>query len=197
MLGVRISEQGELKEVTGNEPWSYSVEPGRGIRPSLAKERLDKVQRWPENVPPVPDWSVLDGECFRLDDLPKDYENDENPCVLEIAALDLELTEEQKNMLRPPEDRIKELQFPHDLQNRVRQRKKRTERRKNKWASKFQGLFLGKLSRKWSKKRGEPGGLAELAEESRGVAKAKLSSRPPKQKISFAERFKSKLQKKT
>ena len=37
MLAVRPNEQGELQVVTGLEPWSYSVEPGRGIEPRLAR----------------------------------------------------------------------------------------------------------------------------------------------------------------
>ena len=54
-------------------------------------------------MPPVPDWSVLDGDCFRLEDLHRDFEHDEDPCLLELRELDLELTEEQ--MLASPNPR--------------------------------------------------------------------------------------------
>ena len=117
---MRPTELGELKIVTGEEPWSYSTEAGRGIEPRLARQRLEAVESWPENEPPVPDWSVLDGECFRLEDLPTDYKDDENPCLLELAELDLELTDEQRDMLRTPEERIKDIKLPHALKDRVK-----------------------------------------------------------------------------
>ena len=186
MLAVRPTDEGELKVVTGDEPWSYSVLPGRGIEPHLAKGRIEAIQQWPENVPPVPDWSVLDGECFRAEDLPKDYDDDENPCLLELGALDLELTDEQKDMLRTPEERIKELKFPQALQNRVKLVRKC--HRKNRWASKFQGQNAGKLSRKWQKAKKASGGEAELQAQSRGVAKAKVTT--------FAQRIRAKLKSK-
>eukprot|EP00959_Pyramimonas_sp_CCMP1952_P276813 5786621-Pyramimonas_sp.AAC.1 len=66
------TEQGELKVVTGMEPWSYSTEAGRGVVNSLAQERLEGIQSWSEGAPPVPEWIVLDGNCFHNDDLPRD-----------------------------------------------------------------------------------------------------------------------------
>eukprot|EP00959_Pyramimonas_sp_CCMP1952_P136202 2849683-Pyramimonas_sp.AAC.1 len=89
------------------EPWSYSIELGRGVEQSLASERLEGTQRWPEGAPTVPEWSVLDGNWFHQDDLPRDCEQDENPCLLVLRELDLELTDEQKDMLNAPEERIK------------------------------------------------------------------------------------------
>eukprot|EP00959_Pyramimonas_sp_CCMP1952_P293575 6140008-Pyramimonas_sp.AAC.1 len=66
------------------EPRSYSIEPGRGIENSLAKERLEGIQSWPEGVPPVPEWNVLDGNCLHNDDLPRHCERGDNPCLLEL-----------------------------------------------------------------------------------------------------------------
>ena len=112
----------------------------------LAQERQETARRWPENVPPVPDWTSLDGATFHLDDLPKDYKDDENPCLLELAALDLELTEEQKHMLRPPEERIKAIEFPHALMGRIK--RYRGKARKSRWAAKFHGRFVGMVQTK-------------------------------------------------
>ena len=189
---MRPTELGELKIVTGEESWSYSTEAGRGIEPKLARQRLEAVESWPENVPPVPDWAVLDGECFRLEDLPTDYKDDENPCLIELAELDLELTEEQRDMLRTPEERIKDIQFPHALQNRVKL--SRNTARKNRWGSKFRGQFVGKLAVKWNKAKREAGGRDALESKSRGVAKAKAPNRAPKKKSTFAEKLKQKQQ---
>ena len=188
---MRPTELGELKIVTGEEPWSYSTEAGRGIEPRLARQRLEAVESWPENEPPVPDWSVLDGECFRLEDLPTDYKDDENPCLIELAELDLELTDEQRDMLRTPEERIKDIQFPHALQDRVKL--SRATARKNRWGSKFRGQFVGKLAAKWNKTQREAGGRDALESKSRGVAKAKAPNRAPKTKTTFSEKHKQKL----
>eukprot|EP00959_Pyramimonas_sp_CCMP1952_P205995 4307531-Pyramimonas_sp.AAC.1 len=57
MLAARPTEQGELRVVTGMEPWSYYIEPGRGIERSPARGRLGGAQSWPEGAPPVPEWS--------------------------------------------------------------------------------------------------------------------------------------------
>ena len=160
-------------------------------RRRLAQERRDTASAWPENVPPVPDWQVLDGQTFFEDDLPKDYEQDENPCLLELSKLDLELTDEQKEMLKPPEERIKALQFPHALENRVKQN--RAKARKNRWGAKFHGRFLGKLQAKWHTKLQTQGGKDELLETSKGVAKAKLSHRKPKEPKTMAEKLKQRL----
>eukprot|EP00959_Pyramimonas_sp_CCMP1952_P162012 3387497-Pyramimonas_sp.AAC.1 len=54
MLAVRPTKQGELKVVTGMEPRSYSIEPGRGAEQSLTSERLGGMQRWPDGAPLVP-----------------------------------------------------------------------------------------------------------------------------------------------
>ena len=187
---MRPTELGELKIVAGDEPWSYSTEAGRGIEPRLARQRLEAVQSWPENEPPVPDWSVLDGECFRLEDLPTDYKDDENPCLLELAELNLELTDEQRDMLRTPEERIKDIELPGALQNRVKL--SRASARKNRWGTKFRGQYVGKLAAKWNKTKREAGGRDALESQSRGVAKARPPGRAPKKKSTFSEKHKQK-----
>ena len=55
--------------------------------------------------------------------------------VNKYAMLWDELTEEQKEMLRPPEERIKDLQAPQPLQQRIKT--SRTARNTNRWASKL------------------------------------------------------------
>lgn len=123
--------------------------------------------------------------------MPRDFEDDENPCLLELGALDLELTDEQRDMLRPPEERIKEIQFPRALQDRVKMR--RAMHRKNKWASKFRGQFAGKLQAKWNKAKLDAAGRGALESKSRGVGKVKRSvGRPAKTKSTFSEKLKAK-----
>ena len=67
MLRVRptaLGPEGRLELVTGDEPWSFSTLPGRGVTPRLAKERDDAVRQWQNNEPPEPNWSWLDGQVF-------------------------------------------------------------------------------------------------------------------------------------
>eukprot|EP00959_Pyramimonas_sp_CCMP1952_P444894 9315836-Pyramimonas_sp.AAC.1 len=105
------------------------------------------MQRWPEGAPPAPEWSALDGNSPHQGDLPRDYEQDEDPCLLEFIELDLELAHEQKDMLRTPEEWIEDIQFPRAFAGRIR--RARTAARTSRWASKLSDQFPGKLQRKW------------------------------------------------
>ena len=112
----------------------------------------------------------MDGNLLVEDDLPAEPdENDENEIVLEIGVRHLALTEHQKAMLKPPEDRLAEIQFPKSLQDRGKH--KRKVRRKSKWASKFKHLFTGKSSKKWAQRLKQDGGNEELEQEAQGTAK--------------------------
>ena len=113
--------------------------------------------------------------------MPTDYKDDENPCLLELAELGVELTDEQRDMLRTPEERIKDIRFPHALQDRVKL--SRAYARKNKWGGKFRGQFVGKLAAKWNKTKREAGGRDALESKSRGVAKAKPQGEPPRRRV--------------
>ncbi len=170
MLRVRptSAEPPRLELVTGDEPWSFCVEAGRGIPPRLKKERDLLVSSWEGNEPPEPDWAWLDGHLFEQDD-----EVDEpapQDLVLEVAFSTLELTEHQKAMLQPPEKRLENLVFPASLASRaVKQRK---TRRKSRWAAKFRGHFVGKSAKKWSARLAS-GSHEDLKREARGKGKVK------------------------
>ena len=51
MLRVRPATEGRLEPVTGLEPWSYSIEPGRGICTHEKRTRDENIARWVDNVP--------------------------------------------------------------------------------------------------------------------------------------------------
>jgi len=86
MLRVRPTAEGTLAMVTGLEPWSFLTEPGRGIPPRLKAERDAIIEEWPENIPPVPDWSFLEHQGLVLDDLPEELEA-EGPEVCQDVAM--------------------------------------------------------------------------------------------------------------
>ena len=112
---------------------------GRGIPPRLAKERDDEVRQWPNNEPPEPDWSWLDGQVFVPDDIPEQPEPDEP--IFEVPFQCLELTDHQKHMLKSPEDRVSELIFPASITSRAKA--KRKLRRKKQVGEQVQGPFYG------------------------------------------------------
>ena len=186
MLRVRPTSAGALELVTGLEPWSYSIEPGRGIPTELARRRDEIVRQWENNVPPVPDWDFLEGNFLVVDDLPAEPEDPEEP-VFEIELRSLELTEHQKTMLKPPEERLQEIVFPKSIRDRATV--KRAVRRKSKWASKFRGVFAGTITRKWAE-RLRKGERDDLEQEARGTARAKVQqAKAPAPRKTFAAKL--------
>ena len=167
MLRVRPTAEGRLESVTGFEPWSFSIEVGRGICDYEKRDRDEKIARWVNNVPPEPDWSNLNINYLLSDDLPA--EPDVIEPIFEFAVSKLELTDHQKAMLEPPESRLAKLVFPKSIRDRAT---KKRWKRKSKWADKFTGLFTGKLTKKWAKRlrAGEGEGLKA---DARGTAKAR------------------------
>ena len=79
MLVVRHNEQGELEVNEGAEGWSCSPEPGRGIPPSRAEERLGIIASWPGDIILKPDGALLDGVCCHAEDLTRECAHDEPP----------------------------------------------------------------------------------------------------------------------
>ena len=168
MLRVRPTAEGRLEPVTGFESWSFSIQPGRGICDHEKTTRDEKIARWVNNIPPEPDWDRLNINYLIQDDLPAEPESMEP--IFELALSSLELTDHQKLMLEPPESRLKNLVFPKSIRDRATV--KRSCKRRNKWATKFEGLFHGKSAKKWAK-RLRAGGREELKAEARGTAKAR------------------------
>ena len=173
MLRVRPTSEGRLELVTGHEPWSFNTLPGRGIPSRLAQQRDLLVENWENNVPPVPDWDFLEGNLLVEDDLPAEPEAEEP--LFDMVFQDLNLTEHQKAMLKPPEERMKEVVFPKSIRDRATSRRKNT--RKCKWASKFRGLFTGKSTRKWADRLAK-GDREALESEAQGTARVKQPAAP-------------------
>ena len=161
-LRVRHTSEGSLELVTGFEPWSFSVEAGEGIPTALAEKRDEIVKAWQGNEPPVPSWEFLERNT-EVDDLEPEPSNEEP--VFEMAVRDLALTEHQKAMLEPPEERIENLVFSASIQARARENRQRGRNRKNEWASKFRGLFAGKTSQKCAERLSKKGWREELEGE--------------------------------
>ena len=129
------------------------------------------MRNWPENVPPVPDWEFLHNNILVQDDIPVEPRDPDEP-IFEMAVSHLTLTEHQKEMLKPPEERIRELKFPKSLQDRAKRH--RRGKRKNKWATKFKQHLGGFSSNKWKNRLDEDeNGREELEKLARGVAKVK------------------------
>ena len=113
----------------GDEAWSFKTLPGRGIPAKLAKQRDDLALAWPSNIPPEPDWNLLE-TAFTLvqDDLPKVPE--ESEVIMDMSVARLDLTEHQLAMLKTPEQRIEQVKLRKSLADRAKV--KRKWRHKNK-----------------------------------------------------------------
>jgi hypothetical protein len=186
MLRVRPTIEGRLEIVTGREPWSHKTTPSRGISMKLQETRDEIIEAWHENIPPVPDWALLDGEAFfQADIAPPERPADED-LVLELDFAHLELSEHQKIMLVPPELRLNNLSFPASMRRRAHHR---AANRKNRWGEKFKHQLNPQFTAKWRQRASEKNGLASLAEKSQGTAKvapsaslAKLGAKVKQQK---------------
>ncbi len=131
------------------------------------------MARWLEedqDKPPAPDWSKLDEETLVFDDLPEEPENDEDMLIIDVNGEILELTDHQRAMLKPPEERMRELVFPSSLAHRRAQ--KRKGHRTSRWARKFSERWTAKLQRKWKRRAANPEALAELKLQSEGKVSA-------------------------
>ena len=117
MLRVRPTSEGRLERVTGLEEWSFSIQPGRGIGFHELRRRDETIENWIKNVPPAPDWEFLENNYLVQDDLPAEPEAHDPIFDLELAAL--ELTDHQRAMFKPPEERIAEIVFPKSIHDRA------------------------------------------------------------------------------
>ena len=114
LLMFRPGANGRLQCYADDGPeWSQAHPlrpPGRGISLWSASQRLVLAEGWPEGVPPEPDWAQLDLLGNYLEQLGMPAEPGPDDIVIEdFPIADLELTEEQRLMLRPPEARLQEL----------------------------------------------------------------------------------------
>jgi hypothetical protein len=96
--------------------WTQKVErspPGRGITPKSAGDRVwawSKFQHWGEmGGPEEPDWTQLDKIGNWLEQNEDPPEAPEDWLLLDCRFEDLQFTEEQLRMMRPPEERLQDL----------------------------------------------------------------------------------------
>ena len=92
--------------------------PARGLVQKWCLDRDDCVRAWPQGVPPIPDWGLLDKSQPVLDDMPPQPEEDD--IVFEEEFEHLELSEHQKLMLLPVALRIKQLVYPSSIKARIK-----------------------------------------------------------------------------
>ena len=114
MLICKPNAEGKL-EITSDtaEGFEPKFPPSRGIPPQAAIDRLQLCKAWIDagTRAPKPNWDALD-QNFRFETENLDEpENENSELMLDFATEQLELTEHQKAMLSPPENRIKQIQY--------------------------------------------------------------------------------------
>ena len=87
MLRARPTTEGRLERVTGQETWSFSIVPGRGVRADLVRQRDQIVENWELNVPPEPDWETLEGNYLVHDDMEPEPQPEEPVFDMEFSNL--------------------------------------------------------------------------------------------------------------
>ena len=114
--------------------------PSKGLKAQWCQDRDQEVRSWPDGVPGIPDWTKYE-EGWSTSRLP-DQPQEDDPEPFEISMKDLELSERQKVMLLPVDERIKMLVYPKSIQARALSQNKMRNKRKSRWAAKLQGHFL-------------------------------------------------------
>ena len=122
MIELRPSET-RLNITSDTAPWSEAtLPPNRSIAPKAAMERLEKVEEWLNSESgraPKPDWEMLDaGFHFESENIEETEAKGHQELDFEFRGL--ELTEHQKLMLKPPEQRMREIVYPEAIQRRTR-----------------------------------------------------------------------------
>ena len=83
-------------------------------------------------MPPEPEWKELEDAHYLVEDDLERAPRDDEP-ILELPEEALALTEHQRAMLKPVEERINELVFPKAIADRARV--KRKNRHMGRWSS--------------------------------------------------------------
>jgi len=160
----------------------HRLPPGRGIPMAWVKERVQRAEAWVNGVPPDPEWEQLEGEgipsYLHHDDLEAEPEGEEDMFEMDVA--DLGLSDEQKKMLLPPDVRMREMMVEGSGTVRAEARRRASTKRRNKWAAKFGGHFLGKSAAKW-KERANAEGLATARGRIVAEAMKAAAKRQPRQ----------------
>ena len=177
MLICKPNAEGKL-EITSDtaEGFEPKFPPSRGIPPQAALDRMQLCKDWIEagTRAPKPNWDALDRD-FRFEAQNLDEPEDEDSeLMLDFATEKLELTEHQKAMLSPPENRIKQIQYPAAIKRRAHFISKF---RKNRWAAKFKSHFLGKAAVAWREKIAKHG-KNKFHESVAATAKTKFKALP-------------------
>ena len=150
----------------------------RGIPQYLADHRVEEAKNWPEGVPPVPDWSVLDKLGNYLDQRHHPDEDPDDPesqaVVLDGRFADLTLTPAQMEMLVPIEQRISALpRGASHLTKKAAAAKKHKTKRRSKWAKMFGQDRFRKQVHLWKAKLVQAGSKASFKLQTFGTATRK------------------------
>ena len=159
MLVVRPDETGDLKVIDDLMDTAFlqkyrRMPPSRGIPPRWAADRVRQIQNWKDGIPPNPDWTQIDARTHSLlqDDMPEQPVKDDE-LMIDFDTANLQLTDHQKVMLMPPEERMATHVYPGSIQSRVKEiSSSRKKVRKNRWGNKFGNYFLGKTFLNFRKK---------------------------------------------
>ena len=173
LLVFRPDQNHELKLFeTFEQGWEKEVPrfpPNRGIAPSVASKRANNGQRWENGEPPEADWSQLDhiGNYLHQVHHQEKVDNANEP-ILDMRFQGLELTPEQVEMIRPPEERMKELPAVRKSvvtkQAQMRRITQVRRRKTGKWASKLKGRQNKKASASWSTSLKQAGSAKKLVQ---------------------------------
>ena len=89
-------------------PYEVKIPPNRGILPQATLERLRLCKEWTEagQRAPKPEWELLD-QGFHFEGEEHEPGEADEGILMDFRFEALELTEQQKIMLQPPEQRIK------------------------------------------------------------------------------------------
>ena len=176
LLAFRFDAEGQMISVD-QDPLLQAAglsrnPPTRGLKPALCEERMSEMTTWDNQCPPKPDWTALDSlGDFRQVAPPQGGDNPDD--CLDLSLEQLALTDQQKFMLRPISERIKDLAIDQDVKDQVRNHADRAARRRRKvrgrWSSLLAGRMFGKHAHAWRKK---------LADSGRDVAKFTKSHAP-------------------
>ena len=133
--------------------------PTRGLRPELCEARVLEATTRGLTTFPKPAWEALDdlGD-FRQVAPPQGDDDPENTLALPLAQLDL--SEKQAFMLRPIQDRVKDLQFSAETVAQVKslaERQRNRRKIKGRWSSLLAKRHLQHHTSAWRQKLDDAG----------------------------------------
>ena len=164
LLAFRFDDQGNIVLVDDDpvlkEANLSRQPPTRGLRPALCEERIDQVKALGPEGPPKPDWSKLDAlGDFRQVAPPQEAGDPED--FLDIPLEQLDLSDQQKYMLRPIHERVQDLAIDQEAKAHVKRHSqwanKLRGKRRGRWSTLLANRLFSKYSQPWRKKMADTG----------------------------------------